>query len=69
LSGPKGISDAAAKGLHDAIKVALDSPEYKKIYTKQGLVPVLMNRAESRKFVGEFVTEVTVDLKELGVLK
>jgi hypothetical protein len=49
--------------------VALDSPEYKKIYTKQGLVPVLMNRAESRKFVGEFVTEVTVDLKELGVLK
>jgi hypothetical protein len=28
-----------------------------------------MNRAESRKFVGEFVTEVTVDLKELGVLK
>jgi tripartite-type tricarboxylate transporter receptor subunit TctC len=69
LSGPKGISDAAAKGMHDAVKAALDNPEYKKIYTQQGLVPVLMNRADSRKFMNEFVTEVTVDLKELGVLK
>jgi putative tricarboxylic transport membrane protein len=69
LSGPKGISDAAAKSMHDAVKAALDNPEYKKIYTQQSLVPVLMNRADSRKFMNEFVTEVTTDLKDLGVLK
>jgi tripartite-type tricarboxylate transporter receptor subunit TctC len=69
LSGPKGIPDAAAKGLHDAVKAALDSPDYKKVYTSQGLVPVLMGRDESRKFMAEFVTEVSADLRALGVLK
>jgi putative tricarboxylic transport membrane protein len=69
LSGPKGIPDAAAKGMHDAIKVALDNPEYKATYTKQGLIPSLMTREESRKFINEFVTEVTADLKALGAIQ
>ena len=69
LSGPKGIPDAAAAAMRDGIQAALDNPEYKKIYTQQGLIPSLMGRDESRAFIKQFVTEVTADLKELGALK
>ncbi len=69
LSGPKGIPDAAAAAMRDGIQAALENPEYKKIYTQQGLIPSLMGRDESRAFIKQFVTEVTADLKELGALK
>ena len=69
LAGPKGIPDATAAAIKDGIQAALDNPEYKKIYTQQGLIPSLMGRDESRAFIKQFATEVTADLKELGALK
>ena len=69
IAGPKGISDEVAKAWEDALRKALELPAYKAAYSKESLIPVLMGRAEARKFTAQFAQDVTVSLKELGVIK
>ena len=69
LAGPKGLSDDIAKAWEDALRKALASPEYKAQYTKEHLIPMVMGRAEARRFTAEFAVEVTASLKELGIIK
>ena len=69
IAGPKGVSDEVAKAWEDALRKALDTPAYKAAYTKENLIPMLMGRAEARKFTAQFVLDVSASLKELGVIK
>ncbi len=69
IAGPKGVSDEVAKAWEEALKKALDNPAYKAAYTKENLIPALMGREQARKFTAQFVQDVTVSLKELGLIK
>ena len=69
IAGPKGVSDEVAKAWEDALRKALDTPAYKAAYTKENLIPMLMGRAEARKFTTQFVLDVTASLKEMGIIK
>ena len=69
LAGPKGLSDDIAKAWEDALRKAVASPEYKAQYTKEHLIPMVMGRAEARRFTAEFAKDVTESLKELGIIK
>ncbi len=69
IAGPKGVSDEVAKAWEDGLRKALDNPAYKAAIAKENLVPMLMGRAEARKFTAQFVVDVTASLKELGVIK
>ena len=69
IAGPKGVSDEIAKAWEDGLRKALDNPAYKAAYTKENLIPMVMGRAEARKFTAQFAQEVTESLKELGIIK
>ena len=69
LAGPKGIPDEIARLWETALRKALDSPAYRKEYNRESLVPIMLGRAEARKFTDEFAREVAASLKELGVIK
>jgi putative tricarboxylic transport membrane protein len=69
IAGPKGIPDDIAKAWEDGLRKALDTPAYKAAYQKENLIPVLMGRADARKFTAQFTQDVTASLKELGVIK
>ena len=69
IAGPKGVSDEVAKAWEDGLRKALDNPAYKASYTKENLIPMVMGRAEARKFTAQFALDVTESLKELGIIK
>ena len=69
IAGPKGVSDDIAKAWEDGLRKALATPEYKAQYTKEHLTPMVLGRADARKFTTEFAKEVTDSMKELGILK
>ena len=69
IAAPKGVPDDIAKAWEDALKKALDSPAYKAAYAKENLIPMLMGRADARKFTDQFAKDVAESLKELGILK
>ena len=69
IAGPKGVPDEIAKAWEDALRKALDTPAYKAAYTKENLIPIVMGRAEARRFTEQFAREVTESLKELGIIK
>jgi putative tricarboxylic transport membrane protein len=69
IAGPKGISDEVAKAWEEALKKALDNPAYKASIAKENLIPALMGREQARKFTAQFAQDVTVSLKEMGVIK
>ena len=69
IAGPKGVSDEVAKAWEDGLRKALEVPAYKASYTKENLIPILMGRAEARKFTAQFARDVAESLKELGVIK
>ncbi len=69
IAGPKGVSDEVAKAWEDGLRKALENPAYKAAIAKENLIPMLMGRAEARKFTVQFVQDVTASLKELGVIK
>ena len=69
IAGPKGVSDEVAKAWEDGLRKALEVPAYKASYTKENLIPIVMGRAEARKFTAQFAKDVTESLKELGVIK
>ena len=69
IAGPKGLSDEIAKAWEDGLRKALASPDYKAQYTKEHLTPMVLGRADARKFTTEFAADVTASMKELGILK
>ena len=69
IAGPKGLSDEVAKAWEDGLRKALATPEYKAQYAKENLIPMVLGRADARKFTTEFAKEVTDSLKELGIVK
>ncbi len=69
IAGPKGVSDEVAKAWEDGLRKALEVPAYKAAYTQENLIPMVLGRAEARKFTAQFVQDVTASLKELGVIK
>ena len=69
IAGPKGVSDDVAKAWEDGLRKALEVPAYKASYMKENLIPIVMGRAEARKFTAQFVKDVTESLKELGLIK
>lgn len=69
IAGPKGLSDEVAKAWEDGLRKALEVPTYKASYSKENLIPMVMGRADARKFTAQFAKDVTESLKELGVIK
>ena len=69
IAGPKGVSDEVAKAWEDGLRKALETPAYKASYTKENLIPMVMGRAEARKFTAQFVLDVTESLKDMGIIK
>jgi putative tricarboxylic transport membrane protein len=69
IAGPKGIPDAVASAWEQALRRVIELPAYKTEYTKEQLTPVVMGRAEARKFTAEVAAETTESFKELGLLK
>ncbi|MEO6408925.1 MAG: tripartite tricarboxylate transporter substrate binding protein [Burkholderiaceae bacterium] len=69
IAGPKGLSDDIAKAWEDGLRRALATPEYKALYTREHLIPMMLGRAEARRFTTEFAKDVTDSLKELGIVK
>ena len=48
---------------------ALADPAYKASYTKNDLLPALMNRQDAMAFTKDFAGELTQSMQELGVIK
>ncbi len=69
LAGPKGIPDDIAAQWERAIRQVVASDAYKAEYSKESLVLAVMGRAEARAFTQKFAEEITVTLRELGVIK
>ena len=69
LATPKGVPDEIAKAWEDALRKVLDSPAYKAQYAKENLVPMLLGRAEARRFTTQFAKDIAESLKEMGVIK
>lgn len=69
IAGPKGVPDNVASAWEQALRRVVELPAYKAEYTKEQLTPVVMGRAEARKFTAEVAAETTESFKELGLLK
>ncbi len=69
IAAPKGLPDAVAKTWEDAIRKVVDSPAYKAEYTKDHLTPMVLGRAEARKFTAEVAAETASSFKEMGLTK
>lgn len=69
LAGPKGLSDEIAGQWEQAVRTVLASDAYKAEYARESLIPAAMGRAQARLFTQKFAEEVTVTLRELGVIK
>lgn len=69
LAGPKGIADEVAALWESALRQTIELPAYKAEYTREHLIPMLMGRAEARRFTAQFARDIGDSLKELGVVK
>jgi putative tricarboxylic transport membrane protein len=69
IASPKGLPDAIAKTWEDAIRKVVDSPAYKAEYAKDHLTPMVLGRAEARKFTAEVAAETAASFKEMGLTK
>jgi putative tricarboxylic transport membrane protein len=69
IASPKGMPDAIAKTWEDAVRKVVDSPAYKAEYTKDHLTPMVLGRAEARKFTAEVAAETAASFKEMGLTK
>ncbi len=69
IASPKGLPDAVAKTWEDAIRKVVDSPAYKAEYTKDHLTPMVLGRAEARKFTADVAAETAASFKEMGLTK
>jgi putative tricarboxylic transport membrane protein len=69
IASPKGLPDAIAKTWEDAIRKVVELPAYKAEYTKDHLTPMVLGRAEARKFTAEVAAETAASFKEMGLVK
>ena len=69
LAGPKGTPPDVIAAWETAVRALLDDPEYKKLYTEDGLLPGFIPHAEYIPFVNEFGRQTADFLKESGVIK
>lgn len=69
IASPKGLPDAVAKTWEDAIRKVVDLPAYKAEYTKDHLTPMVLGRAEARKFTADVAAETAASFKEMGLTK
>jgi tripartite-type tricarboxylate transporter receptor subunit TctC len=69
FAGPKGISDDVAATFERAIRQALDDQTYRSQYSRDGMVPVAMGRAEARAFTKKFAEDIEKTLRDNGVIR
>jgi len=69
LAGPKGTPPDVIAAWETAVRALLDDPEYKKLYTEDGLLPGFIPHAEYIPFMNEFGRQTADYLKESGVIK
>ena len=69
LAGPKGLPRDVIGKWEDAVRKLLDDPEYKKLYTDDGLQPGFMAHDEYVAFMNQFGKDTAAFLQETGVIR
>jgi len=69
LAGPKGTPPDVIAAWETAVRALLDDPEYKKLYTDDGLLPGFIPHAEYVTFMDDFGRQTADFLKQTGVIK
>jgi tripartite-type tricarboxylate transporter receptor subunit TctC len=69
LAGPKGTPPAIVAAWEAAVRRLLDDPDYKKIYTANGLQPGFIAHTDYVRFMDDFVSETSAFLKASGVIR
>jgi tripartite-type tricarboxylate transporter receptor subunit TctC len=69
LAGPKNTPPAAIAALEAAIPKLLADPQYRAIYSANGLQPGFLNHADYVRFVADFARQTEAFLKESGVIR
>ena len=69
LAGPKGMPEDVIAAWETAIPMLLDDPEYRELYTGNGLQPGFMPHAEYVRFMDAFGRETETFLRDAGVIE
>ncbi len=69
LAGPRGIPSSAIVRIESGLTHVLETEAYRSAYSKSGLLPAYMVRAELNNFIADFASELTGSMKELGLIK
>jgi putative tricarboxylic transport membrane protein len=69
LAGPRGTPPEVIAAWESAVQALLEDPEYRKLYTEDGLQPGFIPHAEYVAFMDAFGNETAAFLKESGVIK
>jgi putative tricarboxylic transport membrane protein len=69
LAGPRGTPPDVIAAWESAVRALLEDPEYKKLYTEDGLQPGFIPHAEYVAFMNQFGNETAAFLRESGVIK
>jgi tripartite-type tricarboxylate transporter receptor subunit TctC len=69
IAGPKGTPRQVIAAWEAAVPKLLANPAYRKIYTKNNLLPGFVPHAEYVKFMNDFGAQTEAFLKESGVIR
>lgn len=69
LAGPKGMPADVIAAWETAIPMLLDDPEYRTLYTENGLQPGFMPHTEYVRFMDAFGRETETFLRDSGVIE
>ncbi len=69
LAGPKGMPREVIAAWEAAIPKLLADPEYRRIYTRNNLLPGFIPHGEYVKFIDEFGRQTAAYLRETGVIR
>ena len=69
LAGPRGMPEEVIAAWEAAIPVLLDDPEYRALYTANGLQPGFMPHTEYVRFIDAFGQETETFLRDAGVIE
>ena len=69
LAGPQGMPDDVIAAWETAIPILLDDPEYRELYTANGLQPGFMPHIEYVRFMDAFGRETETFLRDAGVIE
>ncbi len=69
FAGPKNTPPAAIAALEVAIPRLLADPQYRPIYTSNGLQPGFLGHADYVRFMNDFARQTEAFLKESGVIR